>query len=154
MLPIRQLLAVARRGRCSSSESTRSIPYLVRRESQHPQERPGFPISNKTLAENCDLFYKELDKGYENAIAEVNIQFDIILVDGRKRVACIKSAVDYLSEKGGLILDNSERKEHKEGIDFMLKKGFKKIDFYGIPPGLFVFSCTSVFYKSGNCLNI
>ena len=34
---------------------------------------------------------------------------DIILIDGRKRVACIKSAVDYLSGKGVLILDNSER---------------------------------------------
>lgn len=107
-----------------------------------------------SLESNCTLYHKDLDKSYENSISQPNIKFDLILVDGRKRVECIKTGINYLSESGVLILDNSERTKYKTGIDFMINNGFKKIDFYGIPPGLVSFGCTTVFYRSGNCLNI
>jgi len=81
-------------------------------------------------------------------------RFDIIIVDGRDRVNCCKQAVDALSDKGVVVLDDSERKDYSDGIDYLLKKGFKQIAFTGISPGLFYRKATSVFYKADNCLNI
>jgi precorrin-6B methylase 2 len=137
-----------------SGSSTQYFSGKVKQVYSVEHDKDWFKKVNDSLAKNCKVFYRELNNGYENAIKEVNINFDFVLVDGRNRVACIKEAVNYLDEKGVLILDNSEREEYKEGIDYMLKKGFKKIDFFGIAPGLISFGCTTVFYRSDNCLNI
>jgi len=44
-------------------------------------------------------------------------EFDLIFVDGRKRVKCMKFAKEHLSPDGVLILHDSEREEYKEGIE-------------------------------------
>ena len=59
-----------------------------------------------------------------------------------------------VSENGVIVLDDSERAFYKEGIDFMIKKGFKELPFSGISPGLFYLKTTSIFYKPNNCLGI
>jgi len=137
-----------------SGSSTRYFGGKVKQVYSVEHDKDWFKKVNDSLDNNCTIFYRELENGYVNAIKEVNINFDFVMVDGRNRVACIKEAVKYLDEKGVLILDNSEREEYREGIDFMLKKGFKKIDFFGFAPGLITFGSTTVFYRSGNCLNI
>ena len=81
-------------------------------------------------------------------------KFDIIIVDGRDRVNCCKQAVEALTESGVVVLDDSERTGYWEGIDFLLKNGFKQLSFSGISPGLFYLKSTSVFYKTNNCLSI
>lgn len=45
--------------------------------------------------------------------------FDLILVDGRNRQACIRSAIPKLKSGGWLVLDNSEREYYKPAIDMM-----------------------------------
>ena len=41
--------------------------------------------------------------------------FDLILIDGRDRVECIKSSIRILRPGGILMLDNSERTSYNEG---------------------------------------
>jgi predicted O-methyltransferase YrrM len=53
------------------------------------------------------------DQPYHNSIT--NIQFDIILVDGRNRNLCIQSATRQLAPNGFIILDNSEREYYAPG---------------------------------------
>jgi hypothetical protein len=53
-----------------------------------------------------------------------------------------------------LILDDSERSEYKEGIEFVLQKGFRKIAFWGIAPGYLYRKSTTLFYKDNNCLSV
>lgn len=45
--------------------------------------------------------------------------FDIILVDGRNRNACMQAAIPKLKAGGWLLLDNSEREYYQKGIDLM-----------------------------------
>jgi hypothetical protein len=51
-------------------------------------------------------------------------------------------------------LDDSERKEYKKGIEYLQQSGYRKIDFWGIAPGIFFNKCTSIFYRDKNCLGI
>jgi len=107
------------------------------------------------LPENVKLIYKKLDgEEYSNSAKELNETFHIIIIDGRNRVNCIKTSFASLSEDGVIILDDSEREEYKEGIDFLNSRAFKKIDFWGIAPGVFYNKCTTVFYRGNNCLSI
>ena len=79
---------------------------------------------------------------------------DIIIVDGIHRNECLIEAVSKLSQSGIIILDDSERPEYKIGIDFILKNGFKSLDFWGIAPTILFKKCTTVFYRNINCLKI
>ena len=111
-------------------------------------------LLEKKISHNCKIInYSLSDERYENPISNGEL-FDVILVDGRKRVKCVLNCLDKLSPKGVIILDDSERYEYDEAVNFMLSKHFKKIDFWGISPGTFYNKCTTVFYRSENCLKI
>ena len=103
---------------------------------------------------NVNLIYKEVDDEYPKAIRGLNKKFDIIIVDAEERVNCVKNSLTALTESGVIVLDDSERSEYKEGIDFLKSNGLKQLDFWGISAGLLYKKCTSVFYKNNNCLNI
>lgn len=114
---------------------------------------------NKIVAskpENSEMIFCELvrDGEYCRVPLTLKDKFDIIIVDGRDRVNCCKQAVEALSDKGVVVLDDSERNDYIEGVDFLVKKGFKQMAFTGISPGLFYRKATSVFYKADNCLDI
>lgn len=108
------------------------------------------------LPSNAILNYCELVRGGDYSMFANNLgeKFDVVIVDGRDRVNCIKSSVSCLSDGGVMVLDDSERSEYSEGIEFLIQKNFKKIDFWGISPGLFYKKCTTIFYKQDNCLGI
>lgn len=92
-------------------------------------------------------------KDYLQPLVE-NEKFDVIIIDGLFRNECIKASLKNLSEVGVIILDDSERNEYTEGITFLLKNGFQKINFSGIAPGIFFRKCTTIFYNDLNCVNI
>jgi hypothetical protein len=108
------------------------------------------------VPENAKIIFREedYDGEYCRAIKETNQLFDVIVIDGRDRVNCIKQSHDSLSERGIIILDDSQREEYQEGISFLLSKGFKKIDFEGLKPTGFTPDRTSIFYKENNCVGI
>ncbi len=98
---------------------------------------------------------KQTPGGYYSKIStKFDTEFDIIIVDGRDRVNCIVNAVGNLKEDGVIILDDPERKSYGDGIKLLINKGFKRIDFWGISPGLFYKKNTTIFYKTKNCLDI
>lgn len=111
---------------------------------------------SKNTPQNSKMIFSELFYGgdYCQTPLRLDEKFDIIIIDGRDRVNCCKYAIDALSLNGVIVLDNSERESYKEGIDFLVGKGFKHLYFSGIVPGLFYRVTTSVFYKEGNCLGI
>lgn len=110
----------------------------------------------KEKAENAEMIFCELDKGglYSQKAASFDEKFDIIIVDGRDRVNCCKHSINGLTEKGVIVLDDSERADYNEARIFLKENGFKEISFSGISPGLFYEKATSVFYKANNCLDI
>ncbi|GAB2696058.1 hypothetical protein GCM10027037_19900 [Mucilaginibacter koreensis] len=110
----------------------------------------------ETKPANAEMIYCELQPDGEYCRMPIRLEekFDIIIVDGRDRVNCCKQAVEALSDTGVVVLDDSERENYKEGINFLLSQGFKQLPFTGISPGLFYEKATSVFYKPNNCLDI
>lgn len=109
-----------------------------------------------TKPENAELIFCELVRNGDYCRVPLKLEetFDIIIVDGRDRVNCCKQSVGALSENGVIVLDDSERESYKEGINFLIKEGFKHLSFTGISPGLFYNKATSIFYKTNNCLNL
>jgi len=105
------------------------------------------------------LYYRGIEtkdqiSGYINAVSAPGVRFGIIVVDGRFRRRCLLEAPGLLSTDGVIILDNSERHYYREGINFLLEKGFRKIDFFGIAPIGYSMSCTTIFYRDNNILSI
>ena len=58
-----------------------------------------------------DMEGKEFDE-YVKTIRESNGPFDLIVIDGRARVACLREAVHHLSDRGVILFDNSDRREY------------------------------------------
>lgn len=112
-------------------------------------------IRDKTPA-NADILYQVLEYGgeYCKTMTRQPFKFDIVVVDGRDRVNCMLNAVEGLTETGVVVLDDSERTAYQKGIEFLVDGGFRRLDFWGIAPGLAYRKCTTVFYKQNNCLQI
>ena len=112
---------------------------------------------NRKLPTNVNISFIELepDGAYSRASGLSGEKYDIIIVDGRDRINCMLNSVNHLNYNGILILDDSERVAYKNGVDDLISKGFKKIDFWGISPGFQAYNkSTSIFYRSNNVLNI
>lgn len=107
-------------------------------------------------ASNVFLKYITLDENgqYCRQSQFTDKKFDLIFIDAEDRVNCILQSVGSLSDRGVLILDDSEREEYNEGIDFLTNQGFKKLDFWGIAPTVLFKKCTTLFYRENNCLNV
>lgn len=99
-------------------------------------------LRNDTNALSQRKGYKSLGfDNYVNAINEVPGTFDIIVVDGRARTACLKKARERLSERGIIVFDNSNRQEYREAI---LNSGLNEQILRGLAPALPYFSQTSI----------
>jgi hypothetical protein len=111
------------------------------------QISPGLP-------ENTTVMALPVGDTYIDAVKTEGKLYHIIVVDGRNRVKCTAAAVDFLTPDGVLILDNSERDWYQKAKDLMFKRGFKRLDFQGALPIISSESCSTVFYREGNCLGI
>ncbi len=110
----------------------------------------------RKIPDNVNLLLSKTDSedDYVGLIKLSMNKFDIVFIDGIHRNECSHSAVEILSERGVIVLDDSERVEYSEGIEHIMSKGFKKINFWGIPPGMLIRKCTTVFYRNNNCSGI
>ena len=95
--------------------------------------------------------------GLDLADAEPLLQgrrFDIVVCDGLDRYRCAARSVDLITPDGAVIIDNSDGNQGpKPGfgfIDLYRQSGFRRIDFYGYPPGNTVQQCTSILFRE-NC---
>jgi len=110
----------------------------------------------KKIPVNTTLVYKNSQQGddYSKEVSKYKNYFDIVVIDGEERVSCAMNSVGALNEKGVIIWDNSERNENQEGYDFLYKKGFKRLDLWGMGPINDYEWCTSLFYRAENILNV
>lgn len=111
-------------------------------------------VNDISVLQNVQYEYIPLDQGYSDKILEFANTFDIIVIDGRDRVACAKNCINALKEDGIVIWDNSDRTEYEEGYAHFRKHGFKKINFRGLGPINHSEWETSIFYRSNNCFHI
>ena len=102
------------------------------------------------IRDNQTLLYSELTENYETSIKKLNQKFDIVIIDGRRRVECSKVINKYLNieaEDGFMVIfDNSNRDRYETAIKY-LRDDLKliEIDFYGFAPIASFVSTTSIF---------
>ncbi len=106
--------------------------------------------------ENTRIILCQLDDqgSYPNYPKNLGEKFDLIIVDGRRRNDCLMISTELLSERGVVILDDSQRERYEDGMKTMKDRGFKRLDFYGLSLGDYVLKATSIFYRTNNCLGI
>lgn len=91
-------------------------------------------------------------KGYsfKNYVTQIDSfpdqHFDMIVIDGRARPACIRHSVSKVKPGGMIVVDNSERNYYFLKAATYLSK-FEKLEFSGALPGIEVFVSTAIFFR-------
>jgi hypothetical protein len=120
---------------------------------EHNEE--WFQKMKKKIPSNVALTFNEFpSEEYSSSVMRTKDKYDIIIDDAMDRVNVIYNSIESLTVGGVFILDDSEREDYQEGIELLLKNNFKKLDFWGLAPGVLFNKCTTVFYKNNNCLDI
>jgi hypothetical protein len=138
-----------------SGYSTLFFSRLVGRVISVEHDKRWAEKMKEKLPSNAHIIEESNDEAYYWAINEGGEKFDVVVIDGKEdRVRCVINACKSLSERGVMILDDSQRKRYKEGIDYLLNEGFKRLDFEGLKPTGFRKDRTTIFYRANNCLGI
>lgn len=118
-------------------------------------DREWFDVVKTELPGNASVQYAP--QGSDGYIAPPHLterRFDIIVIDGRDRVACAEQAAHALTDSGVIIWDDTNREYYRKGIETLIESGFRRIEFRGFAPVEFVLHETSIFYRDNNCLGI
>lgn len=81
---------------------------------------------------NLVLLLETEKEGYVSSICLQDGKFEVIVIDGKWRHACVDVCTHYLNEGGMIILDNSDR--YAEACRQIRNNGFFQIDFNGFGP--------------------
>lgn len=102
-------------------------------------------------APNLEILLRDESEKYENAIFETEHNFDIIVIDGKRREKCCAAAVQKLSPGGMIILDDSDRintsREYAGAVAELKKADLLQIDFFGFCPMNNYTKATSLFLR-------
>ncbi len=103
---------------------------------------------------NCTVLSTELNSEYPLAAKLSGKMYDVIVIDGRKRVKCALNSVNCLKEAGVMVWDDTERAYYQEGLMSLTELGFKRLDLIGMSPLVKNAKQTSILYRSTNALGI
>ena len=136
-----------------------STRYYARRVSsvdavEYDNERVPKLTEEEKKKVQVYLISSDQKERYTNILDQIEKKYQIIIVDGDHKVSCIRSAVEYLTEDGVLVLNDSHSQKYVEGKFFMKDKGFRHLDFCGLKALRYDFSSTTIFYRPGNCMQI
>lgn len=138
--------------------STLFYASLVHTVTSVEHEEDWAELVKKKSPENVTLLTQDLEYGgdYCKSCIGQSMKYDIVVIDGRDRVNCVKQVVSSgaLKEDGVIIFDNTDRTCYEEAYLLLLNLGYKRLDFFGIGPLVQIKTCTSVFYKKNNVLEI
>ena len=80
--------------------------------------------------------------------------FDLILVDGLDRVACVEASIGALAPRGVILLDDTHRCEYQILLAKLREQGFKTLTFFGPKPTSIIEAQSTLIYRTDNVLNI
>jgi hypothetical protein len=139
-----------------SGNSTKYFEQRLNTVVAVEHDRSWYERIRSEIRPGTEIVFCDLNDGdrYVTAAARQQCLFDIIVIDGRKRVSCMEHSIGSLSPSGVIIFDDTDRAEYNAGIQSMGETGWKTIDFWGMAPGLHYKKCTSILYRHNNCLGI
>jgi len=100
-------------------------------------DKKWFEKVKSNFGENQTLLYRENNEEYEQSILDYEKKFDVIIIDGIRRVECSKVVEKCLSNESKegflVILDNSDW--YKETSKYLREKlDLIEVDFHGFGP--------------------
>lgn len=139
-----------------SGFSTLFYSALVKEVTSVEHNRAWIDVIEKKMPENVRLIHREkdIDGDYCRSIAMDDAVYDVVIVDGRDRVNCVKQGIERLSELGVVILDDSSRPRYEEAIEYAREKGFRVLHIEGLKPTGKRINRTTFFYRDANCLGL
>lgn len=139
-----------------AGNSTLYFAHKVRKVTTVEHDYEWYKNMKGIVPANVDLRHEPLEYGgnYSRTVNNQTEKFDLVIVDGRDRNNCIKNSITSINDRGVIVLDDSERPNYAEAIDFLYGQSYRKIDFTGIAPCIYYRKTTSVFYRADNCLGI
>lgn len=106
---------------------------------------------NEFKMQNLDIRWRDEGEIYEQAIFEDDTKYDVIVIDGKRRVECAEAAVQKLADGGMIILDDSDRintsLEYVHAVEILKQANLLQVDFYGFCPMNNYTKTTSVFFS-------
>jgi hypothetical protein len=105
-----------------------------------PTNEPGAARSQRPGYEGMDF------SSYTGSIERVGGDFDLIVIDGRARVACLDRAVEHLKPDGLILFDDIRRKRYRSALD---RQGFDVEVFTGTKPSIPYRDATALMRPSG-----
>lgn len=81
-------------------------------------------------------------------------RFDIVVIDGRRRVECSQVALLCLTDRGVIVWDNSDRPEYSDGLGGLRDAGFRTLTFSGLAPLVSRPTSTTIAYRDNNVLKL
>ena len=78
----------------------------------------------KVLLKSTVFLVEDLDRYCKADNILFETKFDLIFVDGRRRVDCLRTALKLIRDDGVVILHDAERNEYNEGIEL-----FDKVEY-------------------------
>jgi len=112
-----------------------STAYWRRRGAQVwgvEHDRAWFEKMSARAPGGSTLYFADSERDYAFAIANANTNFDIVVIDGVFRAACVEPALAHLRPGGFIILDNAER--DLEVGQMLRQRGLFPVDFNGFGP--------------------
>jgi hypothetical protein len=95
---------------------------------------------------------QESAEAYTAPVRASSERFDVILVDGQHRVECFQVALERLTPRGVIILDDSDRPFYARIFELGAAAGFRILHVRGHKADSVQLHRTSFFYRDGNCL--
>ena len=81
-------------------------------------------------------------------------RFDVVIIDGIHRNACLLAAPALLSASGVAILDDAHRPEYTTGLEALRTLGFRVLPLHGPQPVSKHPGCTAILYRPDNVIGL
>lgn len=95
-----------------------SAPRLAEQGNAVVELVPADPVSDRDIRFESGKtgYLGETFRAYVEAIDRHEGKFDLIVIDGRARAACLAKAVSRLADDGMIVFDNSHRARYRKAI--------------------------------------
>jgi hypothetical protein len=139
-----------------SGYSTLYFAKRVKEITSIEYNKEWYEMVRKSLPNNAKLLLVEEDRDgdYCRSINTLSKPADLIIIDGRDRINCLKQSFKNLSEAGVVVFDDSHREKYSEAFSTAGELGFKCLNLSGIKPTGYEIEQSTIFYRDGNCLDI
>ena len=103
--------------------------------------------------DSVELLFRDTENDFVNAPLELGRkEYDVVVVDGSWRSACMELGLRLLGPRGILIFDNTDKRANREVQEMVTGTGMYRIDFWGLIATYAYKNCTSVYFRDASML--